>query len=61
MRAPTPTGTAAMKAGCVFTLSAFQMLGPPWDHPLRVIRTPICLEWVATKHSQQIHGVALCG
>lgn len=26
--------------------------GPPWEHPIRVIRTPICLEWVAIEHTQ---------
>lgn len=61
MRAPTPGISAAVKAGCVFTQSAFQMLGPSWKHPLRVIRTSICLEWVVFEHSQQNHGVALCG
>lgn len=61
MIAPAPTVKAAGMAVCVFTKSAFQMMGPPWKRRLRVIRTPICLEWVAVKHSQQNHEVALCG
>ena len=45
----------------LLTPIVYRLMGPFTNPHLRVIRAAMFLEWVAFEHSQQNHGVALCG
>lgn len=61
-QSPSPRGQVQRDAVQPFTagergrVNPGRRMGPPHDFPLRVIRTPLSLEWVGFEHSERFEA-----